>query len=311
MSTIRANDDSWDISSGVGVTALMGAFARAVESDRAGPVLRDPYARALVKAATGPWTAMLDESVVAQMKAASPETAAIIDHLINHQVVRAQFFDARIVDAVADGIRQVVILASGLDSRAYRLDWPAGTVVYEVDQPKVLEYKTSTLAAQGVVSSIDHRLVPVDLRQDWPAALRGKGFESTVPTAWLAEGLLAYLTADAQDGLLAQLTGLSPPGSRLAIETAAKRDRNRRESMWGPSERMFSQLGFTPTEDLSNLAYPGQDRAMVADWLNEHGWQATAQYAPDEMRRLNRWVDGIPMADDRDAFAEFVTAQRQ
>src|SRR5699024_6712569 len=133
--------------------------------------------------------------------------------------------------AVAAGVRQVVILASGLDSRAYRLAWPAGTVVFEIDQPKVLSYKAATLAAHGVTPSTDRREVPMDLRQDWPAALRAAGFDPAAPTAWLAEGLLMYLPADAQDRLFEQVTALSVPGSRIAVETAASHADERREEM--------------------------------------------------------------------------------
>ena len=113
-----------------------------------------------------------------------------------------------------------MILASGLDSRAYRLAWPAGTVVYEVDQPQVIEFKTRTLAELGAEPTADRRVVAVDLRDDWPAALRAAGFDPAQPTAWSAEGLLGYLPPEAQDRLLDTITELSAPGSRLATESA-------------------------------------------------------------------------------------------
>ncbi|OOK71241.1 putative S-adenosyl-L-methionine-dependent methyltransferase ML2640 [Mycobacterium kansasii] len=131
---------------------------------------------------------MLDEQMVAKMQALDAETAATVQHMRSYQAVRTNFFDTYFADAVADGIRQVVILASGLDSRAYRLDWPAGTTVYEIDQPQVLAYKSATLAGNGVTPSADRREVPIDLRLDWPAALRAAGFDPTARTAWLAEG---------------------------------------------------------------------------------------------------------------------------
>jgi methyltransferase (TIGR00027 family) len=204
----------------------------------------------------------------------------------------------------------VVILASGLDSRAYRLDWPAGTVVYEIDQPKVLAYKSETLAERDVRPSADRREVPIDLRQDWPTALRAAGFDPTAPTAWLAEGLLMYLPAAAQDRLFEQITELSAPGSRIAAETAARHADERREEMRERFKRVADQLGFEQTVDVQDLVYNDEDRAVVVDWLNGNGWRATAQHSHDEMRRLGRWVDGVPMADDKDAFADFVTAER-
>jgi methyltransferase (TIGR00027 family) len=311
MSTMRTHDDTWDIASSVGATAVMVAAARAIETDKPDPLIRDPYAKLLVsQAGTGVWETMLDESMVAKVEALDPETAAIFRHMRSYQAVRTHFFDAYFAAAVAAGIRQVVILASGLDSRAYRLDWPAGSVVYEIDQPKVLAYKSTTLAEHGVTPSADRREVPIDLRQDWPAALRAEGFDPAAPTAWLAEGLLMYLPADAQDRLFTQITELSPAGSRIAVETAARHADERRQEMRERFQKVADQLGLEQTVDVQDLIYHDENRADVADWLGEHGWKATAQNSGDEMRRLGRWVEGVPMADDKDAFAQFVTAER-
>ena len=129
--------------------------------------------------------------------------------------VRTRFFDKFFSDAAKAGVRQAVILAAGLDTRAYRLPWPAGSVVYEVDQPQVIEFKTRTLAGLGAAPTADRRAVGVDLRDDWPAALRDSGFDTDRPTAWIAEGLLGYLPPDAQDRLFDNITTLSASGSRL------------------------------------------------------------------------------------------------
>ncbi|ORW00340.1 SAM-dependent methyltransferase [Mycobacterium kyorinense] len=311
MSVMRTHDDTWDIATSVGATAVMVAAARAIETDKPDPLIRDPYAKLLVsKAGTGVWETMLDESMVAKVESLDPETAAIFQHMRSYQAVRTHFFDEYFAAAVAAGIRQVVILASGLDSRAYRLQWPAGTVVYEIDQPKVLDYKSSTLAEHGVTPSADRREVAIDLRQDWPAALRGAGFDPAAPTAWLAEGLLMYLPADAQDRLFTQITELSPAGSRIAVETAARHADERRQEMRERFQKVSEQLGLEQTVDVQDLIYHDENRAVVAEWLADHGWQATAQNSGDEMRRLGRWVEGVPMADDKDAFAQFVTAER-
>jgi methyltransferase (TIGR00027 family) len=311
MSTLRTHDDTWDIATSVGTTAVMVAAARAAETDRPDPLIRDPYAKLLVtEAGTGVWENMLDGSLLDKVEAIDPEAAAVFQHMRSYQAVRTHFFDAHFTRAVAAGIRQVVILASGLDSRAYRLDWPAGTTVYEIDQPKVLAYKSATLAANGATPSADRHEVPIDLRQDWPAALVAAGFDPKAPTAWLAEGLLMYLPADAQDRLFSQITELSAPGSRIAAETAANHADERRQEMRDRLQRVADELGIQRTVDIQDLIYHDDDRAVVVDWLNDHGWRATAQYSDDEMRRLGRWVDGVPMADDKDAFAQFVTAER-
>jgi methyltransferase (TIGR00027 family) len=311
MSSLRTDDDTWDIATSVGTTAVMVAAARAVETEKPDALIRDPYAKILVSdAGTGVWETMLDETIVGKIASLDPQAAAIFEHMGSYQAVRTHFFDAHFAASVAAGIRQVVILASGLDSRAYRLNWPAETTVYEIDQPKVLDYKSATLAAHGVTPTAHRREVPIDLRQDWPAALRGEGFDPGRPTAWLAEGLLMYLPAEAQDRLFEQVTELSAPGSRIAVETAAHHADDRRAEMRERFQKVADALGFDQTVDVQALIYHDEDRADVADWLNEHGWQATVQTAHDEMRRLNRWVEGVPMADDKDALADFVTAER-
>jgi methyltransferase (TIGR00027 family) len=312
MSTMRTHDDTWDIKTSVGSTAVMVATARAIETDRPDPLIRDPYAKLLVtkSGADSLWEAMLDPSMVAKVEAIDAETAATVQHMRSYQAVRTNFFDTYFNNAVADGIRQVVILASGLDSRAYRLDWPAGTTVYEIDQPKVLAYMSTTMADNAVTPAADRRPVPIDLRQDWPAALRAAGFDPMARTAWLAEGLLMYLPADAQDRLFTQTGELSPAGSRIAAETANAHDDDRRQRISERFKKVADALGFEQTVDTQELVYRDENRAVVADWLNNHGWRATAQSAPDEMRRLGRWIDGVPVPDAKDAFAEFVIAER-
>ncbi|UMB69291.1 class I SAM-dependent methyltransferase [Mycobacterium paraterrae] len=311
MSALRTQDDTWDITESVGSTAVMVAAARAAETDKPDPLIRDPFARILVsEAGTGVWEKMLDSSLVDKVAEIDAEAAAIFEHMRGYQAVRTHFFDAYFTAAAAAGIRQVVILASGLDSRAYRLNWPTGTTVYEIDQPKVLEYKSATLAAHDATPSADRHEVAVDLRQDWPAALIAEGFDPKAPTAWLAEGLLMYLPADAQDRLFTQITELSATGSRVAAETAANHADERRQEMRERLDRVAEQLGIERNVDIQDLMYRDDARADVATWLNEHGWRATAQSCDDEMRRLNRWVEGVPLADDKQAFSQFVTAER-
>jgi methyltransferase (TIGR00027 family) len=174
----------------------------------------------------------------------------------------------------------------------------------------VLEYKASTLGSHGATPTADRRAVAIDLRQDWPAALIGAGFDPTVPTAWLAEGLLMYLPADAQDRLFGQISELSAAGSRVAAETAANHGDERRQEMRERLDRVAAKLGIERNVDIQDLMYRDAARADVATWLNDHGWRATAQNSDDEMRRLNRWVEGVPQADDHDAFSQFVTAER-
>ena len=310
MSSLRTDDDSWDIATSVGATAVMVAAARAAETDKDNPLIRDPYAKVLVAGAgTGIWEFMLDNEFVAKVADIDPEVAAIVEHMGSYQAVRTHFFDEFFTAAAGAGIRQIVILASGLDSRAYRLPWPAGTTVYELDQPKVLEYKAATLNQHGATPKAPRREVPIDLRFDWPKALREAGFDPSMPTAWLAEGLLMYLPADAQDRLFEQVTELSAAGSRISAETVGIHAADRRERMRERFERLAAQFGIDDTLDVGELTYEDPDRADVAVWLDEHGWQSTAVTSQDEMRRLGRAVE---LADtDGDSFATFVTAEKR
>ena len=310
MSSLRTDDDSWDIATSVGATAVMVAAARAAETDKDNPLIRDPYAKVLVAGAgTGIWEFMLDNEFVAKVADSDPEVAAIVEHMGSYQAVRTHFFDEFFTAAAGAGIRQIVILASGLDSRAYRLPWPAGTTVYELDQPKVLEYKAATLNQHGATPKAPRREVPIDLRFDWPKALREAGFDPSMPTAWLAEGLLMYLPADAQDRLFEQVTELSAAGSRISAETVGIHAADRRERMRERFGRLAAQFGIDDTLDVGELTYEDPDRADVAVWLDEHGWQSTAVTSQDEMRRLGRAVE---LADtDGDSFATFVTAEKR
>ena len=310
MSSLRTHDDTWDIATSVGSTAVMVAAARAGETAKADPLIRDPYAEALVAGVgAGVWDFVRSQEFAAKVAEADAEVAAIFEHMGNYQAVRTHFFDAFFADATAAGIRQVVILASGLDSRAYRLQWPAETTVYEIDQPKVLEYKAARMAEHGALPSAKRHAVAIDLRLDWPSALLAAGFDAGEPTAWLAEGLLMYLPAEAQDRLFDHITALSAPGSRVAAETVGVRSDERRAETRAKFERIREQFGMADSPDVAELMYNDPDRADVAQWLDEHGWQSSAVTSADEMRRLDRWV--LPPGEsDQDTFSSFVTAHK-
>ena len=312
---MRTDDDTWDIRTSVGSTAVLVAAARAAETDSESPLIRDPYARMLVEGeGSGMWQPILNGSLADRLAAADPEAGAIFAYMQNYQAVRTHFFDAFFAESVAAGIRQFVILASGLDSRAYRLDWPAGAYVYEIDQPKVLEYKAQILAAHGVEPSVACHEVPVDLRQDWPSVLQQRGFDPSRPTAWLAEGLLMYLSARAQDRLLALITGSSAPGSRVAAEAVPYSDDERRVEMRERFTHLADEFGiarivFGFVADIESLTFGDPDRADVTEWLDAHGWRTRTLPVTEEIRRLGRGLD-VSMADESKSFADFVVGER-
>jgi len=249
----------------------MVAVARALASREPNPLIDDPFAAPLVRAVgIDFFNRLLDgrlEPAVAQ------EAQAAAGPMTDVMAVRTRFFDDFFLAAAGAGIRQAVILASGLDSRAYRLAWPDGSVVYEVDQPEVIGFKSRTLAELGARPTSQRRTVAIDLRDDWPAALRRSGFDETKPTAWSAEGLLVYLPPDAQDRLFDNITALSAPGSRLATEyhpdgAAALSDSN--QSLG----QRFAEQGLDL--DFANLVYAGE-RRPAGDYLTELGWQVNSR----------------------------------
>jgi methyltransferase (TIGR00027 family) len=269
----RTHDDTWDLASSVGATATMVATSRAMASRGPEPLLDDPFAEPLVRAVgLAPFVRILDG-----------DTSLESDPMLNRKTrteqmtVRTRFFDDFFTNAAASGIKQAVILASGLDTRGYRLPWGDGVVVYEIDQPEVIEFKTRTLSDLGATPTAELRTVAIDLREDWPAALRAQGFDPSRPTAWSAEGLLPYLPADAQDRLFDNIAALSAPGSQLATEHVPDPNAFTNERLQQISER-WRTFGFDL--NASDLFYVG-DRAVVADYLTEHGWQVDAHPAKE------------------------------
>src|ERR1700756_101512 len=211
----RFDGDSWDLASSVGATATAVAARRAMASKGPNPLIDDPFAEPLVNAVgVDAFIRMMN----GEIEVANDDPAFTPQRLSEGMAVRTRFFDSFFLAAAETGIRQAVILASGLDTRAYRLPWPAGTVVFEIDQPQVIEFKTRTLADLGADPAADRGTAPIGLLDDWPAQLRRAGFDQTQPTAWIAEGLLIYLPPEAQDRLLDDVTALSAPGSRVATE---------------------------------------------------------------------------------------------
>jgi len=265
----RTDSDTWDLASSVGATATMVATARALATKEAEPLIRDPYADPLVRAVGVDFFIKLLDGQIDL----SGEVGTAAAMMTNLMAVRTKFFDDFFTSATTAGIRQAVILAAGLDSRAYRLDWPAGTVVYEIDQPEVIAAKTGTMTQIGATPTCERRTVAIDLREDWPAALRAAGFDPTAPTAWIAEGLLIYLPPEAQDKLFDNITALSAPGSRLATEFHTDHGAGMRERGAAMSERW---RGAGLDLNLTDLWYQG-DRTSVVEHLDASGWNTTAR----------------------------------
>ena len=264
----RTEGDSWDLASSVGATATMVAAQRAL-SNREG-LIDDPFAEPLVRAVgLDFFVRALDGEI--EVDDVDPEFN--LRRAAEGMTVRTRWFDKLFTDAAAAGVRQAVILAAGLDARAFRLDWPDGTTVYELDQPKVIDFKTKTLTDLSAKPKTDRRTIAIDLRNDWPKALLDNGFDPTQPTAWIAEGLLIYLPPEAQDLLFDRINELSAPGSRVATEHI-------------PDITMFSDERAQQITDrlkkyghdieMKDLIYHGE-RSHVIEYLTVHGWDASSK----------------------------------
>jgi methyltransferase (TIGR00027 family) len=273
---VRTDDDSWDITESVGATALGVAMARAAESDCDCPLFTDRYAEPFIDAAVERgW----DSSVI----------GARLPMIKDYAAVRTKWFDEYFIAAGANGIDQAVILAAGLDARAWRLPWVTGSAIYEIDQPRVLAFKADVLTARGAQSVGSYQAVPIDLRADWPTALREAGFDPSTPTAWSAEGLLPYLSAAGQDLLFERIVELSATGSRIAVEALSP-------SYFDPDylERRRQYLRGVQEDtapDIPELWFI-EERTDLRQWLTERGWAITAIEALNLMQRYDRPPDG-------------------
>ncbi|BBY22570.1 class I SAM-dependent methyltransferase [Mycobacterium stomatepiae] len=308
----RTDDATWDLGNGLGATATGVAVGRALATRSPRPLINDPFAEPLVRA--------VGVEFFTRLASGELDPAEVDDNgdfgmlgMADMMGIRTRFFDDFFVTAAATGVRQVVILASGLDARAYRLPWPDGTTVFEIDQSQVIEFKSATLAELGAIPTADRRAVPVDLRHDWPAALRAAGLDPGKPTAWSAEGLLPFLPSEAQDRLLDNITELSAPGSQLATENV----QGAGDAVGALAERMrevteqWREHGFDI--EMTDLWYAG-NRNDVVEYLRAHGWQTAASGVADLAANYGISLPPRPAAPDKEgtlAALQYVTATRR
>jgi methyltransferase (TIGR00027 family) len=289
----RTAGDTWDIVTSVGFTALAVCAVRALDAALDPPLANDDFAAGFVAAAGEP-----------NLAAAVAETDLTSAAAFNAQWVgvRTRFFDDFFTRA---GAPQAVILAAGLDCRAYRLAWPADAAVFEVDQPRVLEFKQQVLDQQGAVPSTRRVAIATDLRDDWTAALIAAGFDPGQPTAWALEGLLPYLPGPAQDALFEKLHELSAVGSHIAAELGPDPGGVQE---FADSMPTISELSTQPP--IADLWYD-DPRIDTKDWLAERGWDvSTVDLVEKAAHEYGRPFQGLPPLFDRLMRAKFLTATR-
>ena len=278
MSTGRTDTDNWDITSSVGQTALFVAASRALEARKADPLAADQYAEVFCRKVGGEWTTAVEGT-----DPEHPLHTEFGENFVNFQGARTKYFDEYFARAIEAGVQQVVLLAAGLDSRAYRLPWVDGTVVYELDQPRVLEFKRDTVDQLGEAPAAERREVAIDLRDDWPRALQDSGFDPSRPSAWIAEGLLIYLPATAQEQLFAGIDALAAPGSFVGIE----------ESVPMPDEAFQAKRAEAVSSGDENAFFTlvyNQQHQPADQWFGSRGWDAVATPLQEYLARVGRPV---------------------
>jgi methyltransferase (TIGR00027 family) len=282
----RSDNDSWDLATSVGATATMVAAGRA-RATKDG-LIDDRFAEPLVRAVGVDFFTRWANGEIGAADVDEPGAPWGMQRMTDLLAARTRYIDAFFAQTATAGIRQVVILAAGLDARGYRLPWAPGTTVFEIDQPEVIEFKTTTIEALGAEPTAEIRAVGIDLRHDWPSALRQAGFDTGQPAAWAAEGLLGFLPPDAQDRLLDNITALSADGSQLVAEIFINTGYNQ-NALDGASRR-WRDKGLDVV--LDDLGFPGE-RNDAASYLRERGWQ------PDSTP-LNQLLadNGLPQQPD-------------
>lgn len=298
----RTDNDTWDLATSVGATATMVAAARAIATNAENPLINDQFAEPLVRAVGVDFFTRWVAGNLIAADVDDDESGWKLAHMPDAMAARTRFFDSFFEGATRAGVRQAVILASGLDARAYRLAWPSDMTVFEIDQPQVIAFKTTTLENLGVAPKAELRTVAIDLRQDWPQALIDAGFDKSRPSAWIAEGLLGYLPPDAQDRLMDNITALSAEGSRLAVEAIPDRpqqDAERAREAMRRSTAKWREHGFEL--DWDELGFEGE-RKDVAAYLEGLGWRSfgtqMSQLLSDfGLGALPQTHDSVSMAD--------------
>ena len=262
--------------SGVWATAVGVARVRALESQWENALFRDPLAQAFA-AAGGLWpsSAPLPDDEAARRRRMAVSFSIVI---------RTKFLDDLLQEASESGVRQVVLLGAGMDSRAFRMDWPEGTRLFEVDTAAPLDFKASVLRQERAVARCERITVAVDLREDWPAALAAAGHDPTVPTAWIAEGLLIYLPEDAVELLLARISAQSAPGSRMGLTLGSRGVIERFGADAVPGSAASMWISEMPDDPVS--------------WLAEHGWQADSHTLRERAAAYGRPISAPPQREE-------------
>lgn len=262
-------------------TAKIAAAGRARESERPDRLFDDPLAAVLAGPDGFAWRQ-------SWRLPGMPEDLTV--------AARTRFFDDLVTLATSEGTRQVLLVAAGLDTRAFRLSLPGDVVVFELDQGPLLAYKQVLLDLAGAVATCRRVPVAVDLSgPTWAEAVVDAGLDTSRPCVVIEEGLSWYLAEAENIALLDQLASLAAPGSRLGLDMVG------RTFMDGQAMEPFLKL----------LSSRGADWRFGTDnplqFLAAHGWSAKVSEFHAVSRSLGRW----PPAGMTEAIAARIASEAQ
>jgi methyltransferase (TIGR00027 family) len=290
-----------NVPSGIGWTALLASSARDEEKTQPVPLVTDPWA-GLFAAAASP---DVGEKIPSLGPTPDKPRSELWEFLTSYILTRTLFIDEQVGGAIADGASQVVLMASGLDSRAARLDYPPGVKVFEIDREPVLAFKSAVLAAHDADVA---RRIPVvaDLTGDWASALRQAGWRDDVPTCWVVEGLLMYLEQPRIAALIGALQDACGAGDRLVTEYYS---------------RLLTPADFKSPDDADREVVETactmlrQPPPPPPDWARDLGLALrNTTDAATELRRLGRPLPPVLSTGDFDVWlvaADLVTLTEQ
>ncbi|MGW6863924.1 class I SAM-dependent methyltransferase [Streptomyces sp. NPDC054901] len=272
--TVPQQTDTEGVDGGVGLTALLVAAARAIETHRHDSLAQDVYAEHFVRAAPActRWPVRIEQ-------VPDGDDNPLWGRFARYFGLRTRVLDDFLLQSVGTNVRQVVLLGAGLDTRAFRLDWPSDLVVFEIDRAAVLAFKQQVLTSLSAAPKVKRIPVPVDLREDWVTALTNAGFDPAAPSVWLAEGLLFYLPGPAETYLIDTVDRLTTAGSALAFEAKLEKDLLAyRDSPVYTATR--EQIGI----ELLHLFDTGPRPDSAGDLMTAKGW-STSMHTPFEFTR--------------------------
>ncbi|RSD13600.1 SAM-dependent methyltransferase [Amycolatopsis eburnea] len=279
-------------------TALGPMVIVAADQHETSPLITDDLARRILPAAGRVTVALTAWRPIRRLLFSATETK--MPGLWASMLCRKRFIDDKLSAATEAGIKAVVILGAGFDTRAYRLPALPGVPVYEVDLPANISRKKAALRKAFGRAPEAVTLVPVDFEnQDLAEELGKHGCRRDQRTFYVWEAVTQYLTEAAVRHTLETLSA-APVGSKLAF-TYIRRD------FLDGTETFGAQAAYDEFVVKRRLWHFGLNPGEVGAFLAEYGWQVVEHCGPAEFtdRYLRPNGRTLPVSEvERSVFAE-------